>query len=88
MLSIGIVSSTPITVPSVVCLFPMRMGMPRNAACCLAVCISAKSGQAPVEVSVSVYSRTVSCEAISHLAPAGAYCRKREKAADRKEAAS
>ena len=69
--------------PSVVDLLPIRMGIPRNAACCLAACISAKSGQEPVEVSVSVYSRIVSCDEISHLAPSGAYCRNREKTAEK-----
>ena len=35
------------------------------------------------EVSVKVYSRTVSCEEISHLAPSGACLRNREKTAEK-----
>ena len=75
----GMLNSTPMTGPSGVCVLPMRMGMPRNAACCLAVFISAKSGHEPVDVAVRVYSRRVSCEVISHLALSGACCRNREK---------
>ena len=70
-LSIGMLSSTPISIPSAVCLLPMRIGMPRKAACCLALASSLKSGQLPVEVSVKVYSRTVSCEEIEDLSQDG-----------------